>query len=288
MLRTLDLAVLRSFLLIAQGRSFVETADLVGRSPSAVSLHIQKLEEELGVAVLRRNARGVELTPAGERLLGFARRLLSLNDETIAAFRVAARRPLRVGATQDMAEAVLPDLLRRFALAHPEVELTLRIDRSQTVIEGVRSGALDVAIALHRDDPTLVGVLAEERMLWIGARGLDCPPDCPLPLALFEPPCSFRTASLDALTQAGRAARLAVSSPSLAGLRAAVEAGVGVTARTRHSLTGPILADVGAALGLPPLPTVVFCLYAHPGEGWTEREDFLALCRHVACRRLDG
>jgi DNA-binding transcriptional LysR family regulator len=286
MLRTLDLAVLRSFLLIAQGRSFVETADLVGRSPSAISLHIQKLEEELGAAVLRRNARGVELTPAGERLLGFARRLLSLNDETIAAFRVADRRPLRVGATQDMAEAVLPDLLRRFALAHPEVELTLRIDRSQTVIEGVRSGALDVAIALHRDDPTLVGVLAEERMLWIGARGLDCPPDRPLPLALFEPPCSFRTAALDALTQVGRAARMAVTSPSLAGLRAAVEAGVGVTARTRHSLTGPLLADVGAALGLPPLPTAVFCLYAHPGEGWTEREDFLALCRYVVCRRL--
>lgn len=282
MLRTLDLAVLRSFLLIAQGRSFVETADLVGRSPSAVSLHIQKLEEELGAAVLRRNARGVELTPAGERLLGFARRLLSLNDETIAAFRVADHRPLRVGATQDMAEAVLPDLLRRFALAHPEVELTVRIDRSQTVIEGVRSGALDVAIALHRDDPTLVGVLAEERMLWIGARGLDCPADRPLPLALFEPPCSFRAAALDALTQAGRAARLAVSSPSLAGLRAAVEAGVGVTARTRHSLTGPILADVGAALGLPPLPTAVFCLYAQPGEGWVEREDFLALCRRLA------
>ncbi|WP_298371502.1 LysR substrate-binding domain-containing protein [Azospirillum sp.] len=281
MLRTLDLAVLRSFLLIAQGRSFVETADLVGRSPSAVSLHIQKLEEELGAAVLRRNARGVELTPAGERLLGFARRLLSLNDETIAAFRVADRRPLRVGATQDMAEAVLPDLLRRFALAHPEVELTLRIDRSQTVIEGVRSGALDVAIALHRDDPTLVGVLAEERMLWIGARGLDCPADRPLPLALFEPPCSFRAAALDALTQAGRAARLAVSSPSLAGLRAAVEAGVGVTARTRHSLTGPILTDVGAALGLPPLPTAAFCLYAQPGEGWVEREDFLALCRRL-------
>lgn len=279
MLRTFDLAVLRSFLLIAQGRSFADTADLVGRSPSAVSLRIQKLEEELGVTVLRRNARGVELTSAGERLLGYAHRLLALNDEALAAFQRKERRPLRVGATQDMAEALLPDLLRRFALDHPEVELTLRIDRSHAVIEAVRSGALDVALALHRPDPTLVAVVAEEPMLWIGARGLDCPADRPLPLALFEAPCGFRAAALDALAQAGRTARLAATSPSLSGLRAAVEAGVGVTVRTRHSLSGPILAEVGAALALPALPTAVFGLYAQMEDGWSERDDFLTLCR---------
>jgi len=279
MIRTLDLGQLRSFLLIAQGRSFAETADLVGRSPSAVSLHIQKLEEELGVPILRRNARGVELTLAGERLLGFARRMLALNDETLAAFRAAERRPLRVGATQDMAEAVLPALLRRFARERPEVELTLRIDRSLAVIEAVQAGALDVGIALRRDEPGNLGTLMTERMLWIGAKGWDCPTGQPLPLALFEAPCSFRTAALDALAGAGRTARVAVTSPSLAGLRAAVEAGMGLTVRTRHSLTGTPLADVGAALDLPALPMAEFCLYAHKSGSWPEREDFLELCR---------
>ncbi|MBP2228584.1 DNA-binding transcriptional LysR family regulator [Azospirillum agricola] len=281
MQRTLDLALLRSFLLIAEGRSFTETADLVGRSPSAVSLHIQKLEEELGAVLLRRNARGVELTLAGERLVGFARRLLALSDETLLAFRAAGSRPLRVGATQDIAEAVLPGLLRRFAREHPAVELTLRIDRSAAVIEAVQGGALDLAIALRRDGVANRGVLAEERMLWIGARGAVPAPDRPVPLALFEPPCSFRTAALDALAAAGRASRVAVTSPSLAGLRAAVEAGVGLTVRTRHSLTGPLLADVGAELALPPLPAAAFCLYAGGGERWPEREDFLEMCRHL-------
>ncbi|WP_247877480.1 LysR substrate-binding domain-containing protein [Azospirillum agricola] len=102
-----------------------------------------------------------------------------------------------------------------------------------------------------------------------------------LPLALFDPPCSFRTAALDALAAAGRASRVAVTSPSLAGLRAAVEAGVGLTVRTRHSLTGPLLADVGAELALPPLPTAAFCLYAGGDERWPEREDFLEMCRRL-------
>ncbi|PWC32742.1 LysR substrate-binding domain-containing protein [Azospirillum sp. TSO35-2] len=286
MIRNLDLAQLRTFLLIAEGRSFAEAAELVGRSPSAVSLHIQKLEEELGAAILRRNARGVEPTLAGERLLGYARRLLALNDETLSAFRPAERRPLRVGATQDIAEAALPDLLRRFARDHPEVELTLRIDRSLAVVEAVETGALDVAIALHRDTPANLGTLAEERMLWIGApqwrwRIGELSADRPLPLALFEPPCSFRTAALDALSAAGRPARIAVTSPSLAGLRAAVEAGVGLTVRTRHSLAGPSLVDVGETLGLPDLPTAAFCLYARRDEHRPEMADFLELCRRI-------
>ncbi|MFP5514247.1 MAG: LysR substrate-binding domain-containing protein [Alphaproteobacteria bacterium] len=288
--RTLDLAQLRSFLLIAEGRSFAETAELVGRSPSAVSLHIQKLEEAVGATILRRNARGVEPTLAGERLLGYARRLLALNDETLAAFRPSPRRSLRIGVTQDIAESVLPALLRRFAGEHPEAELILRIDRSLAVIEAVQAGGLDVAIALHRDTPDNLGAVAEEPMLWIGSadwrdRGLDGGGSdggrLAVPLALFEPPCSFRTAALDALSTTGLPHRIAVTSPSLAGLRAAAEAGVGLTVRTRHSLTGPLLCDIGRALSLPPLPTAAFCLYARRDEPWPARDDFLELCRRL-------
>ncbi|CBS90596.1 LysR substrate-binding domain-containing protein [Azospirillum lipoferum] len=295
MSRILDLAQLRSFLLIAEGRSFAEAAELVGRSPSAVSLHIQKLEEAVGASILRRNARGVEPTLAGERLLGYARRLLALNDETLAAFRPSPRRSLRIGVTQDIAESVLPALLRRFAGEHPEAELILRIDRSLAVIEAVQAGGLDVAVALHRDTPDNLGTVAEEPMLWIGsadwrdrmldAGGLDAGGSDggrpAVPLALFEPPCSFRTAALDALSASGLPHRIAVTSPSLAGLRAAAEAGVGLTVRTRHSLTGPLLCDVGRALSLPPLPTAAFCLYARRDEAWPARDDFLELCRRL-------
>ncbi|HYD99568.1 MAG TPA: LysR substrate-binding domain-containing protein [Alphaproteobacteria bacterium] len=279
MLRHLDLAVLRTFLLIAEGRSFAETAALVGRSPSAVSLQIQKLEDELGAPVLRRSARGVALTLAGERLLGFARRMVALNDEALGAFRAEPPRPLRFGTTQDFAEAALPEVLRRFALEHPAVELTLAVDRSAHLIDAVRGGALDLAIAVGRDDPLNRGALLAAPMVWIGRAGA-AEAGRTLPLALFEPPCSFRSAALAALAAAGRPARIAITSPSLSGLRAAVQAGLGITARTRH-LLGPGLEDVGPALGLPPLPEIGFCFYAPDDTPWAARDDLAALCRRM-------
>ena len=130
--RNLDIGVLRSFLLIADGHSFTEAAERVGRSPSAVSLQIQRLEAELGTSVLRRSNREIALTLAGERLLGFARRMVRTNDEAMLAFRpgIDPKGPLRFGTTQDFAEAVLPEVLGRFAEDHPTVELTLQVDRS--------------------------------------------------------------------------------------------------------------------------------------------------------------
>src|SRR4051812_17288747 len=133
-LRNLDIGVLRSFLLIADGHSFAETAQRVGRTPSAVSLQIQRLEQDLGAQVLRRTHREAVLTLAGERLLGFARRIVRTNDEAALAFRPGetSSKPLRFGTTQDFAEVALPQVLHRFSLEHQEVELTLRIDRSTT------------------------------------------------------------------------------------------------------------------------------------------------------------
>ena len=281
--RNLDIGVLRTFLLIAEGRSFAEAADLVGRSPSAVSLQIGRLEAELGAPVFRRSNREVALTLAGERLLGFARRILRANDEAMLAFRSGAdaRGPLRFGATQDFAEAVLPDVLARFAESHPNVELTLQVDRSARLVEAVAEGAIDVAIAIRRDHPLNRGMLAEIPMIWIGREGLDLAAGDCVPLVMFDPPCSFRSAAIDGLAAAGRAHRVSFTSPSLSGLRMAVEAGLGLTVRTRH-LLGPKLDDLGARLGLPPLPAVAFSLYVADGSApWPARDDLVNLCRRA-------
>ena len=281
-LRNLDIGVLRSFLLISEGHSFAETAALVGRSPSAVSLQIQRLEEDLGTHVFRRNNREVALTLAGERLLGFARRLVGTNDEAVLAFRSGTdERPLRVGITQDFAEAALPEVLRQFSLEHPATELVLRVDRSTSLIAALHAHEVDIAIAVRRDDPFERGVLTEAPMIWIGRDGDELDPERPVPLVLFDPPCSFRSAAIDALALAGRAHRIAFTSPSLSGLRSAVEAGLGVTVRTRHLVT-PGLADVGRRSALPPLPRVGFSLYAYTdGEPWPGRDDFAELCRRA-------
>ena len=281
--RNLDIGVIRSFLLIAEGRSFAEAAELVGRSPSAVTLQIQRLEEELGSAVFRRSNREVALTLAGERLLGYARGLVRTNDEAILAFRsdAARDRPLRFGATQDFAEAALPGVLSRFAQDRPEVELTLQVDRSARLVEAVEAGTIDVAIAIRQDHPCNRGTLTELPMLWIGREGFEPRPEEPLPLALFDAPCTFRSAAIEALAGADRSHRIAFTSPSLSGLRMAVEAGLGLTVRTRH-LLAPRLDDLGERLRLPPLPSVAFALYAgSESDPSPAREDLVTLCRRA-------
>lgn len=280
MLRDLDLAVLRGFALIADGKSFAETAALVGRSASAITLQIQKLEEQLGRPVFHRNGREIALTAAGERLLGYARRLVALNDEACAAFRAPPARPLRFGATQDISDAVLPDVLRRLRHDHPEVALTLRIDRSPALIEALVAGALDLAIAVARPHAFHRGIVATEPVRWIARRDFALPPDTPMPLALFDPPCSFRTMALEALAAQARAYRIVAASPSLAGIRAAVESGIAVTARTRHFATGP-LGEMDESFGLPKLPKIAFALYAAEAEPWPARDRLAALCRRA-------
>ncbi len=274
----LDVAVLRSFALIAQGRTFAETADLIGRSPSAVSLQIQRLEDEVGAPVFRRSRAGVELTMAGERLLGYAQRLIRINDEAMLSLSPAAPQTISLGATPDFAETVLPEVLQRFTLEHPRVELTLRVDTSKALVDAVHRDELDLAIALTRDDAANQGVLTQASMIWIGRQGFSPPDGAPLPLALFEPPCSFRSAALDALGSANRPYRIAATSPSLGGLVTAVRAGLCVTVRTRHLLM-PMLADVGAELALPKLPSVTFCLYTRAHDKRPVRDDLIELCR---------
>lgn len=169
-------------------------------------------------------------------------------------------------------------MIQRFTLEHREIEITLRVDSSKALIEAVHREELDVAVALTRDDALNRGVLTEAAMIWIGRQGFTPPGDSPLPLALFDPPCSFRSAALDALGIANRPYRIAASSPSLGGLVAAVRAGLCVTVRTKHLLM-PMLANVGDDLALPRLPTVTFCLYARPHQKGRARDDLIELCR---------
>ncbi|TWS99827.1 LysR substrate-binding domain-containing protein [Reyranella sp. CPCC 100927] len=274
----LDLTILRSFVLIAQGRTFAETAEAVGRSQSAVSLQIQRLEGDVGASVFHRNRQGVELTTAGERLLGYAQRLIQINDEAIFSFNDTAPQAISLGVTPDFAESVLPEVFQRFMQEHPGVEVTLRVDTSKALVEALHREELDVVIALTRDDPLNQGVFTEASMIWIARRGFPGPGDRPLPLALFEAPCTFRSAALDALAAANRPYRIAAISPSLGGLVAAVRVGFCVTVRTRHMLA-PMLADVGEELDLPKLPPVTFCLYTRQRERHPARDDLIELCR---------
>jgi DNA-binding transcriptional LysR family regulator len=266
----LDIDVLRSFVAGVDLGSFAQASARVGRSQSAVSAQLRKLEGQVGRPLLRKQGRGLALTEAGETMLSYARRLLDLNDEAVAAVRGAdVEGWVRLGLPQDFAELWLPEVLGRFARRHPRVRIEARAERNSELVGRVETGKLDLALAWGEPEGARAERLAELPIEWIGPANRELPWQPggePLPLVAFEPPCRFRAAGVAALDRAGVPWRLAFSSPSLAGLWAAVAAGLGVSLRTRAGLPGSVRALGPAEAGLPALPRIALSLHAAEAE----------------------
>jgi DNA-binding transcriptional LysR family regulator len=264
---TFDLDVLRSFTLGVELGSFAKAAERLGRSTSAVSAQLKKLEEQVGAPVLRKSGRNMVPTPTGEVLIAYARRLLELNDEASHAVNgTDLEGALRLGVAEDFAEALLANVLGSFARAHPRVRVEARIARNVELIDQIERGKLDLALAWDVGRPTAhARRVGSSSMCWIGSPMLALPQelrDEPVPLAVMEAPCLMRTAAIGALDKAGIPWRIAFSSPSLGGVWAAVEAGLGVTVRTRAVV--PPGLDVRS--GLPRLPQVRLNIHRSEAE----------------------
>jgi DNA-binding transcriptional LysR family regulator len=258
-----DLAVLRSFVAGMDLGSFAKAADRVGRSTSAVSAQIRKLEEQAGTTLFRKSGRGLALTEAGEIMLRYARRLIELNDEAAVAMRgVDLEGWVRLGLQEDFGEVVLPDVLGRFARAHPKVRIEARVARNADLLERLGANQLDLALVWGAGASELAEPIAAPPMRWIGSSSLPWTRDDdePLPLVAFDRPCLFHSAATAALDRAGIQWRVAFTSPSLAGLWAAAAAGLGVTVRTRYGLPSTVRALESAESGLPGLPTIPLAL----------------------------
>lgn len=256
----LDPDLLRTFLAFADGGSLARAASIVGRSPSAVTAQMQRLEALVGEPLLAPSGRGRALTPMGEELVGHARRILTAHQEAWLGLKgVKAAGRIALGCTQDFTDGALSDLLRAFARTHRCVRLDLRIGRSHELASAFEQGAIDILIAMrqsaHADEVTVL----REPMVWLGAALGLAAADDEVPLALLDPPCGFRNAALAALDAAGRRYRIAASSPSLAGLLAAVRGGIAVTPRTPRSVQ-PGIGVAPEALKLPALPAAEFTL----------------------------
>jgi DNA-binding transcriptional LysR family regulator len=259
----LDMDVLRTLLTAQQLGGLNRAAKQVGRSQSAVSQQIRKLEEQFGQALFRKQGRGVVLTVAGEIVLGYARRILDLNDEAVAAVRgVAAEGSVRFGLPGDFAETWLPTALGRFKRAHPAVRIEASVDRNTTLVDRLDKGELDLALIFGRGARSDAEVLARLPLSWIGpGKGESAStPGETLPLAVFDSPCFFREAAIAALEKAGIPWRITFTSPSLPGLWAAVEAGLGITLRTTVGLPDS-LEVLDKRAGFPPLPTIDLSLH---------------------------
>ncbi len=262
---TFDLDVLRSFVAGVELGSFGRAADRLGRSTSAVSAQLKKLEEQAGVPLLRKAGRGLALTDAGETMLAYARRLLELNDQASVAVRGAQLQGrVRLGLQEDFGEILLPQVLGQFARTHPQVRIEARVARNTDLLERVATGELDLALAWDHDAARPHGVrLAELPLCWIGPEGAlpTRDADGALPLVAFEAPCLFRSRATDALDRAGIPWTSAFISPSLAGLWAAVSAGLGLMVRTPLGLPASLRVLAPGEQGLPSLPGLPLSLY---------------------------
>ncbi len=263
--KNISIDLLRTLSVAAGGETLTDVARRVGRSQSAISLRLKKLEEELGIPLIRRTGRGSELTDAGHLANSYARQILALNDDLVAVMAgMEIGGSLRLGLPADLAETWLATALAAFTHAHPRVHVEVSVDRNQELIGKVRRGELDVALAITAEPPVEAEPLAQMPIRWIGRPHQSVAGDEAVPLVLFTTPCLFRQAAIDTLELHGRRWRVAMTSPSLAGLWAAVEAGLGISVRTPLGLP-----DSLAPLSPPHLPPIdrVVHLAIYQAEG---------------------
>ncbi|SAH86613.1 LysR family transcriptional regulator [Bordetella ansorpii] len=235
----MDLDLLHSFVSVVDAGGFTRAGERVHRTQSTVSQQIRKLEAALGCDLFVREGRQVRLTEDGERLLGYARRMLALSTEIREAVRgTRGVEMVRVGVPDDFAVERMTALVADFARAHPAVRVTMRCDLSAMLSRSLERGELD--LALFKREPGAGDCVAAwpERLTWLGCR--DWPmrelPD-PVPLVAFPQGCLYRNRAIHALESAGRRWRIAYESPHMGGIQAALEGGLGIALMDRRCLT---------------------------------------------------
>lgn len=253
----LELDLLRTLVAIAETGNFSAAADSVGRTPSAISMQVKKMEETLGRPLFLRDSRSVSLTRDGEVLLEHGRRLLALNREMLARFVTPdLAGEVRLGAPDDAAERFLPGMLRRFADSHPGITLNVVVDGSARMIDMVRAGDLDLALitceAGFKGDER-AEVVFREQLVWACLAGGVAAERDPLPVSVWEESCVWRQAGLRGLEAQNRAYRIAFQSAHISGQRAAILADLAIAPLPASSLGGRI-AEAPARAGLPALP----------------------------------
>lgn len=253
-----DIDALRAVLVGVEQGSFARAANELGRSQSAVSMQLKKLEQQAGTQLFVRKGRGLVPTEAGEALTDYARRIIALNDEAARAVgAVAAPETVRIGLPQDYFDDVMPATLNTFSGLHPDVHVTVLAGNNHTISGAIEAGRLDCAIAFFPRGTGARGeVLCELPVRWLAHQGYSAPDrESSVPLVLFNHPCLFRQSALALLDRTGRRWRAVLTTPSLQAVWAALRSELGIGVRIDHNVPDDIV-EVGQSAGLPPLPPI--------------------------------
>lgn len=254
-----DTTLLRTFAAVCDAGSFTKAARAVNLTQSAVSLHVKRLEEQVGVQLLVRAARGVNATEQGEILLSYARQILALHHEAEQRLGGKKRRLVRIGAPEYFDLSALSSLMREFSARYPALRLETDLGIGPEIAAMLDAGELDLAI-LSREIGEGDGIaLSREQRVWAAGPAMRLTPNEPTPLALYPSNCRWRQVVLDELDRAGRPWEVVVQSSGIAGIVAALGAGLAITIFPKSGLP-PTLRSLGRAEGLPALPDFEFVL----------------------------
>jgi DNA-binding transcriptional LysR family regulator len=271
----LDTDQLRSFLAIVDCGSFTRAAERVHKTQSAVSMHIRRLEEQLGCALFVKHGRGARLTAEGERLIEFARRIIQVEAGALAALsRKGLRGSVRLGIPDDYAESFLAEIVARFNRRHPLVEVSVVCEASTELAAQVAVGALELALVTDHEGINGLELLREEPLVWVAAERFRLEEGAPIPLALGSATCIWRRATETALTASPGLTRARFFSKNFTAIGTVVRAGLAATILPA-SMVGPGLRLLGRDEGLPELPLTRMGLIHAPGRP-TEEASALA------------
>ncbi|MUO79957.1 LysR family transcriptional regulator [Agrobacterium vitis] len=253
-MRNLDSDALASFVAVAETGSFTAAAERLGRTQAAVSMAIGKWEERLDLRLFDRGHRRVTLTPIGERLLGYARRIRAIEDEALATLLEGRNESrVRLGMPDDYLTLFGTALMQRFAPQHPKVNLDLQYDFSHHLEGMVESRELDIAIITQSPAEPKGELIRLERQVWCAAPNRYPEQSSTVQLALFPDGCRSRPQVLAALDRADRRWRIVYSSSDIAGIQLAVHSGDLLTVLPETAVPAN-WRKLGVDDGLPELP----------------------------------
>ena len=263
--RPLDLDAVRTFVRIAELRSFTRAAEATQSTQSTVSLKLKRLEERLGCKLVERTPRYVQLSAQGATFLEHARELLKKHDRALTSL-TGSRQRITIGISDHVAGPELPMLIARMNAQDPHLLIEIRIASSGDLLKCFDRYELDTVIVRLHDGRSDGDLIADERFGWFAAHGWQHRANEPLPIATMPEPCGVRVMAGNLLDEAGIPWTEVFVGGGVTAVSAAVMAGLGVSALARRMLPMGVI-DVGATLGLPDLPSMPIALHTRVRDG---------------------
>ena len=229
-MRNLPIDCLRSFVTVVEVHGFTQAGQILGRTQPAISLQIKKLEDLVGAQLFVRGGAQLDLTPTGERLLEYARQILSLNDEVLSELSAPAiSGRIRFGIPSEYATILLPRVLGRFSHSYPAVTLEIHCDLSRNLL-AEQAHPYDLVLALHESpEPGEPSWIGSDELVWVTSASHDIHRQATLPLIVAPTPCLYRARAIQKLKDVGRSWRISYTNTDISGIQTAIEEGLGVT-----------------------------------------------------------